>query len=122
MRIAIIGMGATGLLALAKTFSMAKRHPTMSVIVHAFDAQAPGQGVHRCDQANYLRLNTVAGQLSLFEDDDFSLFPRQAFRPTLYEWIARFHPEAIRGEQDRFAFLPRKYLGLYLQWFFTQLL
>ena len=122
MRIAIIGMGATGLLALAKTFSMAKRHPTMSVIVHAFDAQAPGQGVHRCDQASYLRLNTVAGQLSLFEDGDFSLFPRQAFRPTLYEWIARFHPEAIRGEQDRFAFLPRKYLGLYLQWFFTQLL
>ncbi|WP_434652411.1 FAD/NAD(P)-binding protein [Pseudomonas sp. R3-56] len=122
MRIAIIGMGATGLLALAKTFSMAKRHPTMSVIVHAFDAQAPGQGVHRCDQASYLRLNTVAGQLSLFEDGDFSLFSRQAFRPTLFEWIVRFHPQAIRGEQDRFAFLPRKYLGLYLQWYFTQLL
>ncbi|MDO7896185.1 FAD/NAD(P)-binding protein [Pseudomonas citrulli] len=122
MRIAIIGLGATGLLALAKTFSMAKRHPNMSVIVHAFDAQAPGQGVHRCDQADYLRLNTVAGQLSLFEDDDFTLFPRHSFRPSLYEWIAHLHPEAISGEQDRFAFLPRRYLGLYLQWYFTRLL
>ncbi|AKK00939.1 MULTISPECIES: FAD/NAD(P)-binding protein [Pseudomonas] len=122
MRIAIIGMGATGLLALAKTFSMAKRHPNMSVIVHAFDAQAPGQGVHRCDQADYLRLNTVAGQLSMFEDDDFTLFPRHTFRPSLYEWVAHLHPEAISGEQDRFAFLPRRYLGLYLQWYFTRLL
>ncbi|SEO07756.1 FAD/NAD(P)-binding protein [Pseudomonas sp. NFACC39-1] len=122
MRIAIIGLGATGLLALTKTFSMAKRHPHMSISVHAFDAQAPGQGVHRSDQASYLRLNTVAGQLSMFEDGDFSLFPRQAFRPTLYEWMTHQHPHAISCEQDRFAFLPRKYLGLYLQWYFTQLL
>lgn len=122
MRIAIVGIGATGLLALAKTFSMAKRHPKVTVTVHAFDAQAPGQGVHRIDQADYLRLNTVAGQLSMFEDDDFSLFPRHSFRPTLYDWLAREHPGAISGAQDRFAYLPRKYLGLYLQWFFTQLL
>lgn len=122
MRIALVGIGATGLLALAKTFSMAKRHPQVSVTVHAFDVQAAGQGVHRIDQADYLRLNTVAGQLSMFEDDDFSLFPRHSFRPTLYDWLAREHPGAISGAQDRFAYLPRKYLGLYLQWFFTQLL
>lgn len=122
MRFALIGMGPTGLLALTKTFSMAKRHPHLSVTVHAFDAQAPGQGVHRSDQPQYLRLNTVAEQLSMFEDGDFSLFPRHAFRPTLYEWMAHEHPHVVRGEQDRFAFLPRKYLGLYLQWYYTQLL
>lgn len=122
MRFALIGMGPTGLLALTKTFSMAKRHPHLSVTVHTFDAQAPGQGVHRSDQPHYLRMNTVAGQLSMFEDGDFSLFSRHVFRPSLFEWIEREHPRAIQGQQDRFAFLPRHYLGLYLQWYYAQLL
>lgn len=122
MHIALIGMGPTGLLALAKLFSLALRHPTVSVTIIGIDAQPPAQGVHCSDQPAYLRLNTQARQLSMFEEGDYSLFAEWAFRPNLYEWVAHFHPEAIQAEPGIDVFLPRRYLGLYLQWYYAQLL
>ena len=126
-RFAIIGLGPRGLIILERIIAFARRNRGMEVSVAIVDPGEPGVGSHLTDQPDYLLLNTVAGQLSMFpgridpEVDDH-------FGPSLFEWcLARWGQGSTgqltcHGSPRPTDFLPRRLLGEYLQWFAQYLL
>ncbi len=69
--IAIIGMGSRGLSILEQLIGMSRHATQQPMHIEVFDPQPPGSGLHHAQQADYLMLNTMAGQLSAFS----SAFP-----------------------------------------------
>jgi uncharacterized NAD(P)/FAD-binding protein YdhS len=118
IRIGIVGCGSRGLTVLERLCALAgagERRVEISV----FDPHRPGPGLHSVEQPQYLMLNTVASQISMFPDQaalgGFS--GRQG--PNFYEWCLRFKPErAVRPNE----FLPRPWLGEYLAWTYDEVI
>ncbi|WP_371745309.1 FAD/NAD(P)-binding protein [Pseudomonas cannabina] len=120
--IAIIGMGSRGLSILEQLIGMSRHATQQPLHIEVFDPQPPGSGLHHAQQADYLMLNTMAGQLSAFS----SAFP--ACEPagwTFLQWCGahdvrldeRGHVCAEgQGRPVGFGdFVPRRLLGRYLQ-------
>lgn len=118
-RIAIIGMGPCGLTLLERLLALARQRPA-PLVIDVFDPRPPGCGQHACEQPDYLMLNTMAGQLSVFP----ALDGARAQGPTFLEWCAarglglsrRGHVrEGGQGTPISHGdFVPRKLLGRYL--------
>jgi hypothetical protein len=119
IKIGIVGCGSRGLTVLERVCALAgagERRIEISV----FDPHRPGPGLHSVEQPEYLMLNTVASQISMFPDQaalgGFS--GRQG--PDFYQWCLRFK-SAERTVRPN-AFLPRAWLGEYLAWTYEEVI
>lgn len=117
IKIAIVGCGSRGLTVLERLCALAGER---RLEISLFDPHQPGPGLHSVEQPEYLMLNTVASQISMFPDQaalgGFS--GRQG--PDFYQWCLRFK-SGERSVQPN-AFLPRAWLGEYLAWTYEEVI
>ncbi|MGF6873436.1 FAD/NAD(P)-binding protein [Paraburkholderia sp. MM5477-R1] len=73
--------------------------------IHLIDAVGEGQGVHETAQPDYLLVNTVAGQITVFADPTVADAGPVVFGPSLAQW----------ANVDSNIYLPRATLGKYLR-------
>lgn len=119
IRIGIVGCGSRGLTVLERICALAV-NTARRIEVNVFDPQSPGPGLHAVDQPEYLMLNTVASQISMFPDTP-ALDGREGRQgPNFYEWCLRFK-SAERSVQPN-EFLPRRWLGEYLAWTYEEVI
>lgn len=130
LTIAIIGLGPRGLGVLERVVLHCASRPKLPVQVVVFEPGRPGCGSHSPSQPDYLRLNTIAAQLSMFPGA-LPNSPAQAhYGPSLFEWcVARglMVPDSYGSGNSAHRtprptdFLPRRFLGKYLDWFYRYL-
>jgi uncharacterized NAD(P)/FAD-binding protein YdhS len=119
IRIGIVGCGSRGLTVLERICALAV-NTARRIEVNVLDPQSPGPGLHAVDQPEYLMLNTVASQISMFPDTP-ALDGREGRQgPNFYEWCLRFK-SADRSVQPN-EFLPRRWLGEYLAWTYDEVI
>jgi len=128
LSVAIIGLGSRGLGVLERIITLSKRQSTLAprVRVDVLDPTCVGCGLHGTDQPDYLLLNTVCSQVSMFPDAHSVGEDVDEPGPNLYEWATS---RDLRLAKDGFSvgsegrpiqmsdFLPRRLLGEYLAWF-----
>lgn len=118
IRIGIVGCGSRGLTVLERLCALAEQ-TSRRIEISVFDPHRPGPGLHSVEQPEYLMLNTVASQISMFPDQaalgGFS--GRQG--PNFYEWCLRFKPARVVQPNE---FLPRQWLGEYLAWIYEEVI
>lgn len=118
VRIGIVGCGSRGLTVLERLCALAEK-TQRRIEISVFDPHRPGPGLHSVEQPEYLMLNTVASQISMFPDQaalgGFS--GRQG--PNFYEWCLRFKPARVVQPNE---FLPRQWLGEYLAWTYEEII
>ncbi|MFQ3246410.1 MAG: putative NAD(P)/FAD-binding protein YdhS [Arenicella sp.] len=124
--IAIVGLGSRGLGVLERVLKLATCIPDTQINVVSFDKNEPGSGLHSSTQPEYLRLNTIACELSMFPDESAiqSLGARKG--PNFYQWCVQqgvtandvHNPNAELNQTD---FLPRYLLGQYLEWVYRSI-
>lgn len=117
IRHGIVGCGSRGLTVLERICALAVNTPRQ-IEVHVFDPQSPGPGLHAVDQPEYLMLNTVASQISMFPDTAALNGHTGRQGPNFYEWCLRHKPEERRVQPNEF--LPRRWLGEYLAWTYEE--
>ncbi|MFJ3487554.1 FAD/NAD(P)-binding protein [Pseudomonas sp. NPDC090202] len=119
IRVGIVGCGSRGLTVLERLCALAT-DSGQALEIHAYDPHRPGPGLHSVEQPEYLMLNTVASQISMFPDQaalaGFSGRPG----PNFHEWCLRFKASErlVRANE----FLPRRWLGEYLAWTWDEVL
>lgn len=131
LRIAIVGLGPWGLCVLERLLSAARPSPRRRTLqIHGFEPNLPGGGVHDPGEPDYLLLNTVAGQVSLFAGADRDGLAAAYGGKSFLEWLEdegytltedgpRISPHGGRiGAGD---FLPRALFGRYAQWCYRRL-
>lgn len=128
--IGIVGLGPRGLTILERILTLAAHARDRGFEVVAFEPGEPGTGLHSPDQPDYLLLNTIACQLSLFPDAAALGAPEERRGPNFFEWCVR---QGIRIDEDGLPcgtggravretdFLPRRLIGEYLRWTFRSL-
>ncbi|MGM0167183.1 hypothetical protein IGI39_002163 [Enterococcus sp. AZ135] len=121
-RIAIIGAGPFGLIALNRLIKQAPATEKIELLL--FDPDGPGGSIWRRNQSDQFIMNTVMQHVTLFSQDE---------GPNLAEWnqleAARylssldlrevFLSETKLGRDD---YCQRRYYGVYQTWFFDELL
>ena len=129
LSVAIVGLGSRGLGVLERLIALAAS--TGPVRVELVDPIADGAGVHARHQPDYLLLNTICAQVTMFPDACSVGDQVGEPGPSLYQWATE---RGLRIAGDGFTvsltgrpirptdFLPRRLLGEYLQWFLTMLL
>lgn len=112
--ITIIGLGPRGINILERlTACLHHQQIRQNIEVHIVEPQKPGQGVHCINQPDYLLLNTVASQITLFTDETVISAGEKLPGPTLYEWAVQYsNYENIQPN----SYLPRRMFGEYLNW------
>lgn len=125
--VAIIGLGPRGLSVLERLATLASG---TEIDVHLIDPAPHGTGVHSPDQPDYLLLNTVCGELTMFPPPEQGPSVLAAPHPNLHEWVLG---RGLRMGEDGYSvgpegraitaydYLPRRLLGEYLQWFHHRL-
>ena len=133
-KLVIVGLGPWGLCALERVISGARRRagddPAIGwrARVHVVEPAAPGCGVYRMDEPDYLILNNACGQMSLYATPTDGPPPR--YGVGFYDWaVARGYRWV--GDECRIDpsgrpltpddYLPRRIMGEYLSWFFDTL-
>lgn len=109
--VAIIGAGPRGLSVLERICS-SLGNPWDTMTVHLVDPNPPGAGTHRLDQPNYLLMNTISGQVSMFRAGDSAAAGAPISGPSLAEWA---------GVNDH-EYLSRSVLGHYLSYCYRRFL
>ena len=120
---AIVGMGSRGLSILEQLIGLARRNPNQRLLIEVFDPQTPGSGLHLPEQADYLMLNTMAGQISAFSVAFPASRPDEPAGLTFLRWCAaqdvrldeRGHLDADGRPVEFGDFVPRRLLGRYLR-------
>ncbi|MFE9477130.1 FAD/NAD(P)-binding protein [Streptomyces spororaveus] len=116
VRIAVIGVGPRGLSALERVIS----HTALDgspVELLLIEPGELGVGIHEAKQPDYLLLNTIASQLTIFSDARMTPGAPVTTGPDFFEWCGQRH-----GAVEFDDFLPRRLLGEYLQWAAGELL
>jgi hypothetical protein len=113
LSLAIVGCGSRGLTILERLCALASRGDT-PVDIHVYEPQRPGPGVHSLEQPEYLMLNTVASQISMFPDRAALDGQEGREGPDFFQWCLRYKSAGriVRANE----FLPRQWLGEYLAW------
>jgi len=125
--ICIVGAGVRGLGVLERVVAYAREYAhARSVRVHLVDPAPRGPEQYDTRQPDYLLLNIVCGQVSMFPDvASVSGCPPTA-GPSLYEWVRErgllmgddgFSVGASGRRIEDNDFLPRRLFGEYLGWF-----
>lgn len=104
--VVIVGVGPRGLGLLERLHAhcLSGSLPD-DLVVHLVDPVGEGVGVHLADQPDYLLVNTVAGQITVFADQTVKDAGPVLFGPSLAQW----------ANVDENAYLPRATLGRYLR-------
>ena len=133
IRACVVGVGLRGL-SLVERLCAAARLPASSHCTFSLDLVDPGftdSGPFAVDQPDYLLLNIVCGQVSLFPDDSSVNFAPPHVGPSLHSWASQ---RGLRIASDGFTvsdtgrpiqpgdFLPRRLLGEYMRWFLMDVL
>ena len=134
MKIAIVGAGPRGLSAAERVIEWARK-TEINVQLTLFDPYGPGGKIWRAEQPNYLLMNTVISQVTLFTDESFSGEGPIVKGPTLYEWTQTEAAQYIQQQQP-YNYLEllkechrlgpndhcsRAFYGMYQKWFYTYL-
>lgn len=116
VRIAVVGVGPRGLSVLERVISHAQLDgPSIELLL--IEPGELGIGMHRVKQPDYLLLNTIASQLTIFSDERMTPGAPVTTGPSFFDWCGS------RLADVRFdEFLPRRLLGEYLQWAVGELL
>ncbi|AQS39885.1 FAD-NAD(P)-binding [Shewanella psychrophila] len=131
----IIGLGPRGLSVLHRILCHAKSSPNINISIAIFEPNEPGVGVHSTVQPDYLLLNTVAGQLSMFPQDN-TFGSHQTCNdnisgPTFYEWCQDLNIQIdmnnhVTNKLGRSIsstdYLPRRLVGEYLSFTYKTLI
>ncbi|MET9924705.1 MULTISPECIES: FAD/NAD(P)-binding protein [unclassified Streptomyces] len=116
VRMAVVGLGPRGLSALERVISHTRLEgPPVELLL--IEPDEPGPGMHEVKQPDYLLLNTIASQLTIFSDERMTPDAPVTPGPGFLEWCQERH-----GPVAFDAFLPRRLLGEYLQWAAGELL
>lgn len=116
VRIAVVGVGPRGLSVLERVISLTGT-PGPLVELLLIEPGELGSGVHQPGQPDYLLLNTIAAQLTIFSDEKMTPGAPVTRGPCFLDWCKRRHP-ATRFDD----FLPRRLLAEYLRWACGELL
>ncbi|WP_042373948.1 FAD/NAD(P)-binding protein, partial [Streptacidiphilus neutrinimicus] len=112
LRIAVVGVGPRGLSALERVISHTAADPDgPPVELLLIEPGELGVGIHQVKQPDYLLLNTIASQLTIFSDERMTPGAPVTTGPDFFEWCG-----TTQGPVRFDAFLPRRLLGEYLQW------
>jgi hypothetical protein len=123
--ICIIGAGFRGLGVLERIVAYSRRQEA-AVRVHIVDPSARGPEQYDAGQPDYLLLNIVCGQVSMFPDVSSVGDCPPTTGPSLYEWVSErglligddgMTVGACGRPIEPDDFLPRRLLGEYLVWF-----
>ncbi|MEV0603021.1 FAD/NAD(P)-binding protein [Streptomyces sp. NPDC050315] len=131
--VCVIGLGSRGVGVLERliTLTSAPEWAEHPVTVDLVDPTCDGTGLHDPEQPDYLLLNTVCSQVSLFPEEATVGEAVGDHGPTLYEWVRE---RGLRLADDGFTlgthgreirpddYLPRRILGAYLSWFLQRTL
>ncbi|MEU9115732.1 FAD/NAD(P)-binding protein [Streptomyces sp. NPDC048483] len=131
--ICVIGLGSRGIGVLERliTLTSAPEWDECPVTVDLVDPTCDGTGLHDPEQPDYLLLNTVCSQVSLFPEEATVGRAVGDRGPTLHEWVRE---RGLRLADDGFTlaaqgrdirpddYLPRRILGDYLSWFLQRTL
>lgn len=122
-KIAIIGAGPYGLIALERLIKRAS--PAEETTILLFDPSGPGGEVWRSEQSSQVIMNTVMQHVTVFAEDQ---------GPNLAEWSQNDAKEylttiGVSPSSDLFAetnlgkneYCQRRYYGIYQQWFYDEL-
>ncbi|MGJ5992348.1 FAD/NAD(P)-binding protein [Streptomyces acidiscabies] len=129
LRVGIIGLGSRGCSILERVISLARNSTfPFSVRVDIVDPTSSGQGLHATDQPDYLLLNTLCGEISMFPGPESVGAGTAESGPGLFDGVTA---RGLRLAEDGHTvtrtggraivpgdFLPRRILGEYLRWFF----
>lgn len=123
-RIVIVGLGPRGLLVLERLLALAPYAPQRRFELEVFEPNEPGVGVHDRNQPDYLMLNTIACQLSMFPDHAALGGLPERRGASFYDWclMRGVHVKTGSGASASMRlcragdFLPRRLLGDYLAW------
>ncbi|MEW2069211.1 FAD/NAD(P)-binding protein [Streptomyces sp. NPDC007346] len=116
VRIAVIGVGPRGLSALERVISHTLQDgPPVELLL--IEPGEPGVGMHDVKQPDYLLLNTIASQLTIFSDERMTPGAPVTPGPGFFDWCQEHHGPVAFDD-----FLPRRLLGEYLQWAAGELL
>lgn len=130
LQLSIVGLGPRGLILMERIVAFSRRHPELSIELAILEPNQPGTGSHSTAQPDYLKLNTVACQLSMFPGRLTDMDDVGHFGPSLFDWC-RSRGEAVADDHSPCSssrrpvrpvnFLPRRLLGEYLFWFYSYL-
>ncbi|MCL7929907.1 FAD/NAD(P)-binding protein [Halomonas llamarensis] len=119
--IAIVGLGPRGINVLERITAHAIHGSnTLRLQLHLIDPGVPGAGIHYPCQPDYLLLNTVASQITMFMDPTIENAGPLLAGPSLYEWAVDKH--YLDNSVGPNSYLPRRLFGEYLNWVFHYLL
>lgn len=114
-RIAIVGMGPRGISVLERLAVRAAERAGRRVHVFAIDRIEVGAGrVWRTDQPDWLTMNTIAGQVTMYSGGRDGGPDRAGHGPSLAEWLAR-DPDPRLAAIGPDGFAPRVVYGRYLR-------
>ena len=126
IRIGIIGVGPRGLTILERLIANERAAKSADLEIHLFDPHEPGVGCHDPDQAEFLLVNTVAGQITQFSDTSVVGAGPVMEGPSFYQWLRderidkrRFGQNVTSVSAD--AYYSRKLFGRYLHWVYHYL-
>ncbi|TDX23705.1 FAD-NAD(P)-binding protein [Modicisalibacter xianhensis] len=118
--IAIVGLGPRGINVLERiTAHASDGKSTPRLEVHLIDPGVPGAGIHYPSQPDYLLLNTVASQITMFMDPTIENAGPLLPGPSLYEWATG--TQYLDSSMGPNSYLPRRLFGEYLNWVFHYL-
>jgi hypothetical protein len=109
VRIAVVGVGPRGLSVLERVISHTRGGAAAELLL--IEPGELGVGIHCPEQPDYLLLNTIASQLTIFSDPQMTPGAPVTTGPSLFEWCRR-RDAAVRFDE----YLPRARLGEYLRW------
>ena len=130
LSIAIVGLGSRGLSILERLLHLASTITERSIHIVIFEPNEPGTGVHTTYQPDYLLLNTIACQLSIFPDEAAIGARATRHGPNFYSWCAerniRIGEDGLPCDAGGRAiaptdFLPRRLIGEYLAWAYREI-
>jgi uncharacterized NAD(P)/FAD-binding protein YdhS len=126
--VAILGLGPRGLSLLERLSAFAIAGQGCPSIIYLVGTGDPGAGVHRAGLADWLLINTVVSQITVFSDASCRNVGPVVLGPTMHEWLAeqgyRRNPSGriAQGPGEEVGpdeYVPRALLGAYLIWAFN---
>lgn len=126
MSICIVGAGFRGLGVLERIVAHSRKYAATSVRAHLVDRSLRGPEQYDTGQPDYLLLNIVCGQVSMFPDIASVTDCDPTPGPSLYDWVRErglllgddgFTVSRCGRPIEADDFLPRRLLGEYLTWF-----
>ncbi len=130
--VGIVGLGPWGLCVLERllTSYAGLESSGRRLKIHCFEPREPGAGVHATSEPEYLLLNTVCGQVSLFAGAERDGVLEQYQGKSFLDWIrsegyTRGPDGPIRSSNGRpiaaTDFVPRALFGRYANWCYQRL-